>query len=95
MRSTLGKLSTEATETVRSDLRDTEGSFGSVITDVAILLYPPPNTAAQIAAELGCSVRNVELYIEGKQKWSGDALALVVSEIMRRHRMRNFRVKAR
>lgn len=85
----------QSVEIVRSEIRDTEESFGSILADVVTLLYPPPNTAAQLAAELDCSVRNVELYLSGKQKWSGDAVAFIVAEIMRRHHMRNFRVKAK
>lgn len=84
-----------AVEIDRSELRDTEESFGSILSDIVVLLFPAPNTAAQLAAELGCSVRNVELYMSGKQKWSGDAIAFIVAEIMRRHAMRNFRVTKR
>lgn len=84
-----------ATEINRSDLHLTEESFGSILSEVVELLYPPPNTPAQLAAKLGCSVRNVELYLSGKQKWSGDAVAFIVAEIMRRHSMRNFRVTKR
>lgn len=82
-----------ATKTVRSHLQDTEESFG--ITELARHLFPAPNTAAQIASELRCSVRNVELCLSGKQNWSGDAVALFVGEVLRRHKMRNFRVMAR
>ncbi len=81
-----------STKNDRSDLQDTEGNFGSILVEVVELLYPPPNTAAQLASELGCTVRNVELYLSGKQKWSGDAVAFIVAEIMRRHSMRNFKV---
>ncbi len=84
-----------STENVRSEIRDTEESFGSIFTDIVELLYPAPNTAAQLASELGCSVRNVELYMAGTQKWSGDAIAFIVAEIMRRHQMRNFKVTKR
>lgn len=82
-------------EIIRSQLRDTEMDFGEVLNALARKLYPPPNTAAQIAAELPCSVRLIELYFEGKQQWSGEAVAFLVSEILRRHRMRNFKIKAR
>lgn len=95
----MGSLSTAVAATsvksIRSELRDGEESFGSIFKDIVELLYPAPNTAAQLAAEIDCSVRNVELYLSGKQKWSGDAIAFIVAEIMRRHHMRNFRVKAR
>ena len=72
---------------------DTEESF--VLADVVELLYPAPNTAAQLAAEIGCTVRNVELYMSGKQKWSGDAVAFIVAEIMRRHGARNLKIKSK
>lgn len=84
-----------ATEIDRSGLRLTEESFGTILADIVELLYPPPNTPAQLASELGCTVRNVELYLSGKQKWSGDAVAFIVAEIMRRHGLRNFRVTKR
>lgn len=84
-----------ATAIVRSDLRLTEENFGSILTDLAKRLYPPPNTAAQIAAVLDCSVRNVELCLSGRQNWSGDAVAEFVAEICRRHRMRNLKVRPR
>lgn len=95
MRAVSGQADLAAMQISRSDLRDTEESFGTVLTDIARMLYPAPNTAAQIAVELQCSVRNVELCLSGKQSWSGDAIALFVAEIMRRHRMRNFRVTKR
>lgn len=85
-----------STEIDRSNLRDTEESFGDdILTEIACKLWPKPNTAAQIASEVGCSPRNVELYLSGRQKWSGDAVAVIVAEIMRRHRMRNFKVTSR
>lgn len=68
----------------RREFRHTEGSFASVVGDVARLLWPK-GTAAEVAALTGCSVRNAELYLSGTQKWSGDALAVIVAEIMRRH----------
>lgn len=80
---------------VRRELRDTEESFGPIMSEVARMLYPAPNTAAQIAAELKCSVRNIELCFQGKQNWSGDAIALFVAEICRRHAMRNLKVEAK
>lgn len=84
-----------ATEIVRNGLRATETDFGEVLSEIARKLYPPPNTAAQIAAELRCSVRIIELYFEGKQEWSGNAVAFIVGEILRRHHFRNFKVEAR
>lgn len=79
-----------ATKFDRSGFQSTEESFG--ITELARSLYPAPNTAAQIATELGCSVRNIELCLSGKQNWSGDAVAVFVGEVLRRHKMRNFKV---
>lgn len=93
MRAMLPTAGQRSVEIDRRNSLDTEESF--VLADVVELLYPAPNTAAQLASKLGCSVRNVELYLSGKQKWSGDAVAFIVAEIMRRHHMRNFRVTKR
>jgi hypothetical protein len=84
-----------AIKTARSDLRDGEESFGSVLTDIAKMLYPPPKTAAQVAAAIGCTERNAELCLAGRQNWSGDAVAVLIAEILKRHGMRNARVIAR
>lgn len=73
-----------AIEIDRRQLRSTEESFASVIGAVARLLWPK-GTAAEVAALVGCSVRNAELYLSGTQKWSGDALAVIFAEILRRH----------
>ena len=82
------------TEIDRREIRDTEENFGANVSDVARLLWPK-GTAVEIAALIGCSVRNVELQLSGQQKWSGDALAEIVAEILRRRHMRNVRVAAR
>ena len=66
----------------------------SVLTDIALVLWPE-NTAACIADEADCSVRVVEMYLAGDRKWSGDALAVIVTEILKRHAMRNVRIRAR
>ena len=95
MRAASAGEAAQTTEINRSNIRDTEETFGSIFTDIVELLYPPPNTAAQLAAELHCTVRNVELYLSGKQKWSGDAIAFIVAEIMRRHHMRNIKIVKR
>lgn len=96
MRTVSAAATARSAEIVRNNLRDTEESFGEdILTAIACKLWPKPNTAAQIATELGCSVRNVELYLSGKQKWSGDAVAVIVAEILRRHHMRNFKVTKR
>lgn len=75
----------------RSELRDTEENF---VSGLARFIWPK-GTAVEIAARIGCSVRNAELQLSGQQKWSGDAIAAIVSEILRRHQMRNVRVTAR
>jgi len=64
---------------------------GSVLSDIAERLWPT-NTAANIAAECGCSVRAAERYLGGQREWSGDAIAVIVAEILKRHRMRNVKV---
>lgn len=84
----------EHTKISRREFRPTEESFASVIGDVARLLWPK-GTAAEVAALAGCTVRNAEMYLSGQQKWSGDALAAIVSEILKRHALRNVKVRAR
>jgi hypothetical protein len=94
MQGTLRKSAEQAREIDRSEVRITEETFGAGVSDVAKLLWPK-RTAAHVASLAGCSVRNVEFYLSGEQKWSGDALAVIVEEICRRNRMRNVRVTAR
>ena len=72
----------------------TDQMVEDAVCDLAWKLWGP-NTPAKIAAELQCSPRAIERYMEGKRKWSGEAVALVVEELLRRHRMRNVKVKAR
>lgn len=79
----------------RSELRVTEEFFDTVLTDIAVRLWPKPNTAAKIAAAVGCGTRNIELVLQGKQNWSGDAVAVIVGEICRRHHQRNVKIVAR
>jgi hypothetical protein len=87
-----------ATEIIRPHDRDTDRLVGSVLSDIAKTLWPT-NTAPHIAAEITklrgekCAVRTVERYLADDREWSGDAIAVIVSEIMRRHAMRNFSVK--
>lgn len=50
---------------------------------------------AKLAAIIKCDPRTVERYMEGSREWSGVALAAIVTEILRRHSMRNVRVTAR
>jgi predicted regulator of amino acid metabolism with ACT domain len=87
MRTILRAEVAEAIKIDRRQFRRTEESFASspVISDIARLLWPK-GTAAEIASRAGCSVRNAELYLSsGPQKWSGDAIAVIIAEIMRRH----------
>lgn len=62
--------------------------FGPILADVAILLWPK-KTAANLAAEAGCSVRAAEFYLSGQREWSADALSALLSEILKRHKLRN------
>lgn len=78
-------------ETQRTNVRPGEQMFGSVLSDVARTLWPA-KTAAHIAAVAGCTERAVEFYLAGDREWSGDALAVIVAEILKRHAMRNVRV---
>jgi hypothetical protein len=83
----------ETTESHRTLVRADEQMFGDVLSDIASRLWPD-NTAANVAAQAGCSVRAVEYYLAGQRDWSSDALAAIVSEILTRHKMRNVRVEA-
>jgi len=91
MRTASRQFHTGTTEIDRRHLRDTEENF---VADLARFIWPK-GTAPEIAARIGCSVRNAELQLSGQQKWSGDAIAAIVSEILKRHQMRNVRVIAR
>ena len=84
----------EPTEIDRTLEREAEQLFESVLTDIARKLWPD-HTAAFLAAEAGCVQRAAEHYLAGTRKWSGDAIAAIVSEILRRHRLRNVRIVAR
>lgn len=81
-------------EIVRTDVRQDEQVFGSCLGEVARTLWPV-KTAANIAAMAGCTERAAEFYLSGQRDWSGDAIAAIVSEILKRHAMRNVRVTAR
>lgn len=86
--------STEPTAIDRPDSLVTDQLVGSVLKDIAVALWPD-NAAAHLAALVGCSVRTIERYFEGSREWSGDAIAAIVSEILRRHAMRHVKVVAR
>ena len=67
---------------------------GSVLADIARTLWPE-GTAPNLAAAAKCEVRTAERYLGGQRDWSGDAVAVIVGEILKRHAMRNVKVKAR
>jgi hypothetical protein len=81
-------------ESERSIVDGDEQLFGSVLSQVARTLWPH-KTAANIAACANCSVRAAEFYLAGERDWSGDAIAAIVAEILKRHSMRNVSVRAR
>lgn len=83
-----------AIETVRPLGRHTDQMVGDVLSDIARTLWPS-KTAENIATCCRCTVRAAERYLAGDREWSGDALAALIAEIMRRHQLRNFRVVAR
>lgn len=91
MGQSLPALAGRAIEISRASVRDPEQSFGSILSDVARLLWPK-NTAPHVASIVGCSVRAAEMYLAGDREWSGDALAAIVAEILKRHAMRNVKV---
>jgi hypothetical protein len=94
MHGTLRKNANEARESGRTSDRQDEQVFGACLSQVARTLWPS-KTAAHIAAAAGCTERAAEFYLAGDREWSGDALAAIVSEILKRHAMRNVRVAAR
>lgn len=91
MRTSSAVSAVRAIESARTGVRDGEQSFGSILGDVARLLWPT-KTAAHVAAVVGCSERAAEFYLAGDREWSGDALAALVAEILKRHSMRNVKV---
>jgi len=82
-----------STQTDRPSGRATDQMVGDVLADIAETLWPK-NTAACIADECGCTVRAAERYLGGQREWSGDAIAVIVGEILKRHAMRNVKVVA-
>lgn len=89
-----GAARASALQNERTDDRADEQLFGSVLSDVARMLWPI-KTAANVAAIVGCSERAAEFYLAGQREWSGDALAAIVAEILKRHALRNLKVSAR
>lgn len=67
---------------------------GDVLSEIARTLWPT-NTAAELASHGRCSVRAAERYLAGDRDWSGDAVTAIVSEVLRRHSLRNVRVAKR
>ena len=82
-------------ETSRQARRETDTSVGDVLSNICKLILWPENTAACLAAEADCSVRQAERFLGGHCEWSGDAQAAVIAEILRRKKMRNVRIVAR
>jgi hypothetical protein len=97
MRASSPQFRERNSESKRSIVEHSEQSFGevaSVISQVARTLWPR-KTAVHVAAASNCSVRAAEMYLGGQREWSGDAIAAIVAEIMRRHGMRNVKVVKR
>lgn len=65
-----------------------------VLSDIARTLWPH-KTAEHVAVCCGCTVRAAARYLSGDREWSGDALAGLMAEILKRHAMRNVRVIAK
>ena len=82
------------TESNRPPGRTTDQMVGDVLSEIASTLWPK-NTAPHLAAEIGCTVRAAERYLGGQRDWPSDAVAVIVGEILSRHKMRNVRVVAR
>jgi hypothetical protein len=80
-----------AREFDRPDDRATDQMVGSVLVDIARTLWPE-GTAPNLAAAAKCEVRTAERYLGGQRDWSGDAIAAIVSEILKRHSMRNVKI---
>jgi hypothetical protein len=72
----------------------TDQMVENVFAAIAKTLWPK-NTAPFLAAAIQCEVRTAERYLEGSRSWSGDAIAVIVAEILKRHAMRNVKVVSR
>jgi hypothetical protein len=94
MHGTISKRAVDVRKTIRPVGRDTDQLVGSVLADIARTLWPE-QTAPCLAAAAKCEVRTAERYLGGQRDWSGDAIAAIVSEILKRHSMRNVRVTGR
>jgi hypothetical protein len=91
MASALRSSRAEPTDNYRTSVQSEE-QFA--LSNVARLLWPL-KTAAHIAAAAGCSERAAVFYLACERQWSGDAIAAIVAEILKRHSMRNVKVRAR
>lgn len=86
------ELAREITRPVgRVPIQNTDHMVESVLAEISKTLWPT-NTAPSLAALCGCSVRAAERYLGGQREWSGDAIAVIVTEILRRHSMRNVKI---
>lgn len=94
MRTSSTNALARASESPRPTGRDTDQSVGDVLSNISRVLWPA-KTAAHVAAVSGCTERAAERYLAGDREWSGDAVAAIVAEVLRRHSMRNFKVIAR
>lgn len=100
MRELSTALSTGHTKIDRPSCPATDHLVAPVLNDIAEALWPK-NTAASLASLIvgpdgkHPHPRTIERYLEGSREWSGDAIAAIVAEILRRHSMRNVRVRSR
>lgn len=97
MSSLSGGARVAAIETSRHERRETDTSVGDVLTDIAKRVLWQENTAPCLAAAVEsyggeCSVRQAERYLGGHSEYSGDAVAAIMSEILKRRGMRNVKV---
>lgn len=80
---------------------ETDQLVASILTDIAEKILWTEATAPNLAAEIGkargkpCSVRSAERYLAGDRDWSSDAVAVIVAEILKRHAMRNVKVRTK
>lgn len=95
MGSVLRESVPDASESGRQLRRQADTSVGDVLTDIAKRVLWPENTAAHIAAAARCSVRQAERCLGGHCDWSGDAVAAIIGEIVKRRGMRNIKIKPR
>jgi len=81
--------------------QETDQLVASVLADIAEKVLwteaTPQNLAAAIGKARGkpFSVRSAERYLAGDRDWSSDAVAVIVAEILKRHAMRNVKVRGR